>query len=95
MREAFPIGEKTQPQQVKVKKVKKYTSRYGGRPKEQKIITFDSGQGYDVVWFTNANNTLETGQSCTITGTVKKVDQNDYDNALQVVMNRIKATGIE
>ena len=95
LREAFPIGEKTQPQQVKVKKVKKYTSRYGGRPKEQKIITFDTGQGYDVVWFTTANNTLETGQSCTITGTVKKVDQNDYDNSLQVVMNRIKATGIE
>ena len=90
IQQEFPVGEKTSPQNVTVTKVRKFTSRYGGRLQEQKAITFDSGKGYNFVWITGSKNNLEQGKEYSITGNIKKVEQNDYDSSLQVVMNRVK-----
>jgi hypothetical protein len=76
------VGEVVDHIKVKLAYVKGYNGKYG----YSQIVRFESSEGYIFKWFTTANIEFSTGDELLLSGTIKDLVEDKYDNGNKVTI---------
>lgn len=95
LREKYPEGTKIAPERVKVVGSRTFANTYRGKKQVKHVVTFEGENDQKFVWFTTSNVGVSQGDVCSLGGTVKRVEKNDYDGQLQVVLTRGKISDVD
>lgn len=83
------VGQKLPPTRVKITGTQMLPNNFGYRAPPTQLIRMEDAAGNAITWFNSGGEiALQTGQECTITGTIKKHDE--FKGRKQTTLTRAK-----